>query len=104
MSTIEEIKKILAEHKRELREEYKVKKIGVFGSYVRGEQNDESDLDVLVEFEAPVGFEFIHLADFLEQILGIKVDLTTPDGIKQNRWEYIKEDLIYVQARLESIR
>ena len=96
MRTLEEIKNILAEHRKELKEKYKVKKIGIFGSYVRGEQNDKSDLDVLVEFEAPVGFEFIHLADFLEEILGIKVDLTTPDGIKPNRWKYIKEDLTYV--------
>ena len=96
MKTLGEIKNILEEHREELREKYKVKKIGVFGSYVRGEQNEESDLDVLVEFDAPVGFEFIHLADFLEEVTGIKVDLTTPDGIKPNRWKYIKEDLVYV--------
>lgn len=96
MRTLEEIKNILAEYREELKEKYKVQKIGIFGSYVRGEQNNKSDLDFLVEFEVPVGFEFIHLADFLEKILGIKVDLTTQDAIKPNRWKYIKEDLIYV--------
>jgi predicted nucleotidyltransferase len=46
--------------------------------------------------EEPVGFRFIHLADFLENLLGVEVDLTTKDAIKPNRWKYIKDDLIYV--------
>jgi predicted nucleotidyltransferase len=96
MKTIEEIKKILREHKKELKKKYKVKDIGIFGSYVRGDAQEMSDVDILVEFEEPVGFEFIHLADFLEEILGTEVDLTTKDSIKPNRWHYIKEDLIYV--------
>jgi len=96
MKTIEEIKNILKNYKEELKETYKVKKVGIFGSYVRGDANEVSDVDILVEFEEPVGFEFIHLADFLEEILGIKVDLTTEDAIKPNRLHYIKEDLIYV--------
>ena len=56
----------------------------------------ESDIDIVVEFKEPVGFLFIHLADFLEEILEIKVDLLTFDAIKPNRREYIMEDLIYV--------
>ncbi len=96
MKTLEEIKGIIARHKGNLRQKYKVKEIGIFGSYARGEQKEVSDVDVLVEFEEPVGFGFIHLADFLENVLGIKVDLTTRDAIKPNRWNYIKDDLIYV--------
>lgn len=96
MKTLEEIKSTLASHKEKLRQKYKVKKIGIFGSYARGEQKEISDVDVLVEFEEPVGFAFIHLADSLEELLGIKVDLTTKDAIKPNRWKYIKDDLIYV--------
>jgi predicted nucleotidyltransferase len=50
---IEEMKRILAEHKNELREQYHVQSIGIFGSYVRGDQRPESDLDILVEFDKP---------------------------------------------------
>lgn len=96
MKTLEEIKKIIQQHRHELEEKYKVKKIAIFGSYARSEQNKESDLDIVVEFKEPVGFLFIHLADFLEEILGIKVDLTTPDAIKPNRRKYIMEELTYV--------
>jgi predicted nucleotidyltransferase len=57
VKTIEEIKRILKEHKEELRDRFKVKEIGVFGSYVRGEQKRKgSDIDILVEFEEPIGF------------------------------------------------
>ena len=96
MKTLEEIKKIIQQHRHELEEKYKVKKIAIFCSYARSEQNKESDLDIVVEFKEPVGFLFIHLADFLEEILGVKVDLTTPDAIKPNRRKYIMEELTYV--------
>ena len=62
MKTFEEIKEILQRHKEELRKEYGVKVIGIFGSYVRGEQGDQSDLDILIELERPMGFvRFIKL-------------------------------------------
>ena len=93
MKTLKEIKEIINQHKRELEEKYKVKSIAIFGSYVRGEQNEESDIDFIVEFKEPVGFTFIHLADFLEEILGNKVDLLTPDSIKPNRRKYIMKEL-----------
>lgn len=96
MKNLEEIKRILSDKKDELNKRFKVKTIRLFGSYVRGDHTDNSDLDVIVEFEEPVGFEFIHLADFLEEILGVQVDLTTEDAIKPNRWQYIKENLIHV--------
>ncbi|MGB8217484.1 MAG: nucleotidyltransferase family protein [Candidatus Methanoperedens sp.] len=96
MKTLKEIKNTLTKHKEKLKHNYKVKKIGIFGSYARGEQKETSDVDVLVEFEEPVGFAFIHLADSLEELLGLKVDLTTKDAIKPNRWKYIKDDLVYV--------
>jgi predicted nucleotidyltransferase len=96
MKNLEELKKIINEHKKELEEKYKVKSIAIFGSYVRNEQNAESDVDILVEFKEPVGLLFIHLADYLEEILGIKVDLLTPEAIKPNRKKYIVEKLIYV--------
>ena len=96
MKTLDEIKNILAQHKEELRQKYKVKEIGIFGSYVRGEQKRKSDVDILVEFKEPIGLEFIELAEFLESILEVKVDLVSKGAIKPNRWRYIEEDLIYV--------
>ncbi len=96
MKSLEELKKIINQHKKELEEKYKVKSMAIFGSYVRNEQNAESDVDILVEFKEPVGLLFIHLADYLEEILGIKVDLLTPEAIKPNRKKYILEKLVYV--------
>jgi predicted nucleotidyltransferase len=96
MKNLEEIESILSKHKSGLRERFKVKEIGIFGSYARNEQTEDSDVDILVEFEEPVGLLFVHLADFLEEILQCKVDLVTKEGIKPNRRKYIMEDLIYV--------
>jgi len=96
MKTLKEIERIIKQNQRELEEKYRVKRIGIFGSFARGEQNEGSDIDILVEFKEPVGFLFIHLADFLEEILEAEVDLITPDAIKLNRRRYIMEDLTYV--------
>ena len=96
MKMLDEIKNILAQHKEELRRKYKVKEIGIFGSYIRGEQRKKSDVDILVEFKEPIGLEFIELAEFLENILEVKVDLVSKGAIKPNRRRYIEEDLIYV--------
>jgi hypothetical protein len=96
MKKLEEIKNIIKQHKAELEEKYKVKEIAIFGSYTRGDQDEDSDIDILVDFREPVGFLFIHLADYLEEILELKVDLLTPDAIKPNRQKYIMEDLVYV--------
>jgi len=96
MKSLEELKKIINQHKKELEEKYKVKSIAIFGSYVRNEQNAESDVDILVEFREPVGLLFIHLADYLEEILSVRVDLLTPEAIKPNRKKYILEKLVYV--------
>lgn len=96
MKTLDEIKSVLAQYKQELTDRYKVSQIGIFGSYVRGEQGEKSDLDILVEFREPIGLEFIELAEFLESILGVKVDLVSKGAVKPNRSRYIEEDLIYV--------
>ncbi len=98
MKSLKEIRKILAEHKGELKKKYTVKQISIFGSFVRDEQKKTSDIDILVEFEKPIGLKFFGLADHLEEILGVKVDLFTPNALKQKPilWQSVKEDLIYV--------
>ena len=96
MKNLEQLKEIIRAHRKELEETYKVKNIAVFGSFVRNEQNAQSDIDIMVEFTEPVGFLFFHLADYLEEITGVKVDLVTNDGIKPNRRPYIMKELVYV--------
>lgn len=98
MKTLEDIKRILSEHKQEIRKKYGVAIIGVFGSYAREEQSKVSDVDILVELERPIGLKFFELWNNLEEILGVKVDLLTVKAVKQKSllWESIKEDLVYV--------
>ena len=83
-----------------LRREYGVKRIGVFGSAVTGHLDDTSDIDLVVEFERPIGFKFLDLAEDLERLLGRKVDILTPDGMNSIRVpsvaENIRENTVYV--------
>ncbi|KCZ72783.1 putative nucleotidyltransferase [Candidatus Methanoperedens nitroreducens] len=61
MKTLEEIRDILHKHKEELQQKYKVTEIGLFGSVVRGEQKEISDIDILVDFERPIGWDVVDL-------------------------------------------
>lgn len=80
-----------------LKEKYHVKKIGIFGSFVRGEQKKGSDLDILVEFKAPIGFfEFVRLENFLSRVLGEKVDLVSKKAIKPAVKKEIFKEVQYV--------
>jgi len=98
MKTLEEIKETLKKHKEELKEKFGVKEIGIFGSYVRNEQTEVSDVDILVDFERPIGWEIVDLKEYLERLLGIKVDLVPKGGVvrKPLLWKYIKEEVVYV--------
>lgn len=70
--------------------------MALFGSYARNEAKEKSDIDIMVEFLSPVGFEFVDLAIELENILHQKVDLVSKKGIKPDMFPYIEKDLIYV--------
>jgi predicted nucleotidyltransferase len=99
MQNVEAIKRTLSEHKAELQQKYKVKTIGVFGSYVRGEQTKKSDVDILVEFseDAEIGFfKFLDLEEFLTLKLGVKVDLVTKGALKPYIGERILQEVIMV--------
>ena len=97
MNTIDRIKGIIASHMDVLTDKYHVSEIGVFGSYIRGEQNTESDIDVLVAFSQPVGLiEFIGLEEYLGGILDAKVDLVLKEGIKPMLRENILHEVVYV--------
>ncbi|TET21793.1 MAG: nucleotidyltransferase [Candidatus Stahlbacteria bacterium] len=92
MKTLEEIKATLRRHKPLLREKFKVNQIGVFGSYAKGEESQASDVDILVEFNQPIGWEFVDLKEFLEEILGQGVDLVTVKALRASlRGNILKE-------------
>ncbi|MGA2386495.1 MAG: nucleotidyltransferase family protein [Candidatus Bathyarchaeia archaeon] len=97
MQTIEKLKTTLALHKEELRMKFKVKEIGIFGSYVRQEQKKRSDVDILVTFYETIDlFTFVELENYLSDILGVKVDLVMKEGIKPRLKERILSEAVYV--------
>jgi len=95
MKTREEIKEILKKYKPFLKKKFKVKNIGIFGSYVREEESEKSDIDILVEFYVPIGWEFIDLKEFLEKILGKKVDLVTVNALKPQLKDSILREVVF---------
>ena len=96
MLSIIEIETKQKEIKPLLAEKFHVSKIGYFGSYAKGLQTDSSDLDLVVEFSQPVGWTFFTLESFLEQSLGINVDLTTKNGLKERVKESILNQVKYI--------
>ena len=97
MRTKEEILKILKDELPYLRNKFNVKSIGLFGSYVRDEQKDKSDVDILVEFSKPIGFfKFMELEEYLSKKLGVKVDLVTPDALKPMIKQQVMREVVYV--------
>ena len=95
--TFDEVKAILRKHEKELREKYGVKKIGIFGSYSRGEANEGSDLDILVEFEKPIGlFKFLELEEYLSDLVGVKVDLVSKKALKPHIGKRILEEVVMI--------
>ena len=97
MLTREEVLTTLRKHKLTLQKKYPIASLELFGSYSRNEQTPESDLDILVEFSEPVGFEFVDLLIDLEKIFeGTKIDLNSKKAIKPHYKPYIEGDLINV--------
>ena len=70
-----------------------MKRMGLFGSFAKGTSGEDSDVDILVEFEKPVGFEFIELAEYIEELLDRRVDILTPEGIKSIRLKEVASDI-----------
>ncbi len=96
MKSLEEIQSSICNEKQHLFAKYPIKSLAIFGSYARKEQHDKSDVDILVEFDDSIGIRFIDLADEIESIAGIKIDLVSKNGIKERYLDAIKPDLIYV--------
>jgi len=97
VNRLSKIKDIIKQNKREIEKRYKIKEIGVFGSTVRGEAKKRSDIDILVEFKEPIGlFEFMELEEYLENILGGKVDLVSKKALKPRIGQYILKEVVYL--------
>jgi hypothetical protein len=94
---ITHIKETLKKQKDFLRDTYQVDDLGVFGSVARGDNNEVSDIDVLVKFVKPVGmFKFIELEEYLSNLLGKKVDLATIRALKPAIKNEVLQEVIYV--------
>jgi predicted nucleotidyltransferase len=96
MYTLEKILKILRERKPELQKKYPISRLGVFGSYARGDATENSDIDIAVEITGPMGLNFIAMANEIEEILGRKVDVVPKRSIKSHYLQYVERDIVYV--------
>ena len=97
MRTLEEIKAVLKEHREEVRQKYKARIKGIFGSYVRGDQKAGSDIDVLVEFDEGANLlDFTGLSLFLEEKLKCRVDVVPEDAIRKELRPAILREAAYI--------
>lgn len=100
MPTRKEIIRVLQKNSLKLKEDFGVKKIALFGSFADNTQTKNSDVDILVELERPIGLKFFDLAEYLEKALNKKIDILTADALRAIRIKKvarsIKEGLLYV--------
>jgi predicted nucleotidyltransferase len=97
MKKLNELKAILRIHKASLKDEFGVIEIGLFGSYIKGSQKKDSDVDILVEFEEAIDlFTYVHLKNHLSDLLGVNVDLVTKKALRPKLGERILSETVYV--------
>ncbi len=95
--TLTDIKNTLTALKPELHERFGVSEIGVFGSWVRGEQREGSDIDVLVDFDQPIGlFEIMELQEYLEETFGCSVDIALRRSLRKYIGQHILAEVEYL--------
>jgi len=88
---------VLKSHKNEIKAKYNVKKIGIFGSYAKGQQNEESDVDILVEFQKPSFDNFMELSFYLEDLFDKKVDLLTPNSLSPFMKTSVEKEVVWCE-------
>lgn len=93
MLTREKVIEILRRELPYLTSHYGVKRIGLFGSFAKEIQKHNSDIDIVVEFEKPIGLKFVEFAEYLEKVLHRKTDILTPEGIKGIRVKRVARDV-----------
>ena len=94
--TLQYILQKLRQHKPELQRKYPVGRLGVFGSYARGEATEKSDIDIAVETTGVMGLDFIDMSNEIEALFGIKTDVVSIRGIKHKYLEIVEKDFIYI--------
>jgi uncharacterized protein len=95
--TLKRITNVLRKNHEKIKDQFRVKKIGIFGSYVRGEQGPKSDVDILVSFSRSPGyFGFLELEEFLSHLLDAKVDLVTPEALRPTIGKRILKEVVYL--------
>jgi len=92
----DEIVQSLARCKSKFQSQYGISKLALFGSYARGEQREDSDVDVLIEIDPSIGLDFVTLAEKIEQEIGLPTDVVSSGAIKPRYRQAIEPDLIYV--------
>jgi predicted nucleotidyltransferase len=96
---IETIIQSLKEYIPEIKDQYKIQQLGIFGSYVRGEETENSDIDILIKFESEAKFGLVtycELENLLSEKLGKKVDLVMKDYLKPHLSQYILNEVVYL--------
>ncbi len=97
MKNVEDIEKIIEKEKEKLLIEYKIRNIGIFGSYAKNTAKEKSDIDLIVEFEEPVSLlGVIKAENYLTELLGIRVDLVPKEDIRKELKETILKEVIYI--------
>ena len=96
MYTLDTILEKLRAYKPELQRKYPISRLGVFGSYARGEATENSDIDVAVELSGPMGLNFVAMANEIEELFGIKVDVVPKRSIKSVYLPSVEKDIQYV--------
>jgi hypothetical protein len=87
---------ILRGHEQEIKKRFGVKRIGLFGSFARGEEKDSSDVDIMVEFDQPTFDNFMKLVFYLEELFHRKLELVTPDSLSPYIAPYVKNEVVWV--------
>lgn len=96
MYTLETILEKLRLHKPALQKKYPISRMGVFGSYARGEATENSDIDIAVDLDGPMGLNFVAMANEIEDLFGVKVDVVPKRSIKAAYLPFVEKDILYV--------
>ena len=97
--SIDEMRGILKQHKKELKEKFGVREIGMFGSYIRGDQKEDSNIDIVVEFQPDAEMDlikFVELEEYLSDLLGTKVDLVMKSALKPRIGKRVLKEVVYI--------
>ena len=96
MYTLDTILEKLRLHKPTLQKKYPISQMGVFGSYARGEATENSDIDIAVELNGPMGLNFVAMANEIEDLFGTKVDVVPKRSIEPAYLPFVEKDILYV--------